>query len=122
MMNKITRVVTAFLIGTGVGILARPSIEKLIQKNQPDQVVKISEEKSRFSREEREAMFDNGIAIPFEIRHSSGDIENYRGDSPKNIQKMQYYLVCVNGQYNSQGSSIGSEEANFLLRTYGWNQ
>jgi len=124
MDDEIKGFIATILIGVGIGFFGRPSLEKIINKPKPEATIQISETHSGFSEEQRKKMFDEGIGIPFMIRHSNKRIEYWKGDHPDNLKKVGYYQLCVEGKYNSKSmgqNSISSEEAKVLLRVYGWD-
>ncbi len=111
------------LIGASLGFLARPSIDDIVSKFQKEspKVTMVSQD-SRFSEEKRDSMFEEGMGIPFEVRHGKHWIEYWKGDTSLNLEKVAYTTVCMNGKYSEEahGRFISPDQANVLLRVYGW--
>ncbi|MBI1969847.1 hypothetical protein HYS48_04080, partial [Candidatus Woesearchaeota archaeon] len=100
--------IVAGLVGASFGFLARPSICDIVSKFQTKESPKVTmvSQDSRFSDEERDTMFEKGIGIPFDIRHSKHWIEYWRGDTHLNLEKGAYISVCMKGRYSQEQVNV----------------
>ncbi len=121
---KYKPLVIAGIMGASLGFLARSSIDDIVSRFQTKESPKVAmvSQDSRFKEEERDTMFEKGIGIPFDVRHSKHWIEYWKGDTPLNLEKAAYISVCMNGKYSQEahGGFINPDQAQVLLRAYGW--